>query len=208
MTQLTARSEVSIHLLMPRATVQPKGHRDRLLPVVAAAFAELGYRRATTAELARRCGVRQNVLYRVWPSKKDMFLAAIDYVSESSLDIWLKLLAKGGKEPPAQRVLEYEAVHHGESGLYRIVFAGLSETDDPQIREALRRMYGRFHRFIVEQLGGPGAKAGADSNMAAWALVGVGTVSNISRELGLMDDRQRQSLFRGVGQLLLETNRK
>jgi AcrR family transcriptional regulator len=202
-----------------RTVPNPKGHRDRLLPVVAAAFAELGYRRATTAELARRCRVRENVLYRVWPTKKDMFLASIEYVSESSLAVWHELLAKAGRQSAARRVLEYEAVHHGEFGLYRIVFAGLGETDDPDIRGALRQMYRRFHGFIVEQLhkdssaGRPSRllqKAGrmsgprnAGLDLVAWAMVGIGTVSNISRELDLMPDRSREALFRKLGQSLL-----
>ncbi len=206
---------------MARQTLaKPKGHRDRLLPVVAAAFAELGYRRATTAELARRCRVRENVLYRVWPTKKDMFLAAIEYVSESSLAIWNRLLARTGKQSSARRVLEYEAVHHGEFGLYRIVFAGLGETDDPDIREALRRMYQRFHGFIVEQIrkdshGGrtscPPRQArrmlappNAALDLVGWAMVGIGTVSNISRELDLMSERSRKALFRKLGESLLE----
>lgn len=41
---------------MPRPSRLPEKRRE-LLPTVARAFAELGYRRATTAELARRCGV-------------------------------------------------------------------------------------------------------------------------------------------------------
>jgi AcrR family transcriptional regulator len=190
---------------MARETVpKPKGHRDRLLPVVAAAFAELGYRRATTAELARRCGVRENVLYRVWPTKKDMFLASIEYVSESSLAIWHRLLARPGKQSSARRVLEYEAVHHGEFGLYRIVFAGLGETDDPHIREALRRMYLRFHGFIVEQIRHDQGNARAGLDLLAWAMVGIGTVSNISRELDLMTERSREALFRKLGESLLQ----
>ena len=46
---------------MPRPN-QTLEKRRELLPVIARAFAELGYRRATTAELARRCGVRENIL--------------------------------------------------------------------------------------------------------------------------------------------------
>ena len=42
---------------MPRPN-QTAQRRKQLLPVIARAFAELGYRRATTAELAQRCKVR------------------------------------------------------------------------------------------------------------------------------------------------------
>ena len=49
---------------MARPSQSPEKIKE-LLPVVARAFAELGYRRTTTADLARRCGVRENVLYRL-----------------------------------------------------------------------------------------------------------------------------------------------
>ncbi len=175
----------------------------RLLPIVAAAFAELGYRRATTAQLARRCGVRENILYRAWPSKKAMFLAAIDYVFESSLRRWRELLARVEDEGAAKRVLDFESVHHGEFGLYRIVFAGLSETEDAEIRAALRTMYQRFHKFIVEQIERGGAGRQFERELAAWALVGLGTVSNISRELRLFSGKDRERLFRQIGGQLL-----
>ena len=135
---------------MPRPN-QSAQRRQEFTPIIARAFAELGYRRTTTAELADRCGVRENILYRLWPDKKAMFIAAIEYVYGLSAQTWEKLLEKGGDKPgAARRLLDYESVHHGEFGLYRIVFAGLSETDDPEIRQALRHMYDRFHRFILE----------------------------------------------------------
>src|SRR5437868_4048708 len=106
--------------------------RKELMPVVARAFAEMGYRRTTTADLARRCGVRENILYRLWPDKKAMFVAAIEHVFDLSVETWGKLLEQPTKkQSAARRLLEHEASHHGELGLYRIVFAGLSETDDP-----------------------------------------------------------------------------
>ena len=56
--------------------------RRQFTPRVATAFIELGYRGTTTAELAQRCGVRENVLYRIWPTKKAMFLDAVEYVNQ------------------------------------------------------------------------------------------------------------------------------
>lgn len=181
---------------------------QRLLPIVAAAFADLGYRRATTAQLARRCGVRENILYRAWPSKKAMFLAAIEYVFDASLSRWKGLLARQDESAPAaQRVLNFESTHHGEFGLYRIVFTGLSETADAEIRSALRRMYQRFHAFIVAQMRASQASAPpAELELAAWAFVGVGTISNISRELRLLSAEDRVRLFQQIGGLLLRTH--
>ncbi len=204
---------------MPRPS-QTHEKRKKLLPIVARAFAELGYRRATTAELAQRCKVRENILYRLWPHKKAMFIASIDYVYEQAAGTWRKVLSEtddnagaavrllkhegehygesglhriifaglsetDDRAGAAVRLLTHEAEHYGESGLHRIIFAGLSEADEPEIREALRKMYGRFHRFIRGQIAAhrDGRPAGGlpDEAVSAWAIVGLGNVANIGR---------------------------
>ena len=160
---------------MPRPS-RTNEKRKELLPIVAHAFAELGYRRATTAELAQRCAVRENILYRLWPDKKAMFIASIDYVYEQAANTWAEVLGETDDTAVAAvRLLKHEAEHHGESGLHGIIFAGLSETDEPEIREALRKMYGRFHRFIRKQIsahrGGSGTSGFPDEAVSAWAIV-------------------------------------
>jgi hypothetical protein len=92
--------------------------------------------------------------------------------------------------------------------LYRIVFAGLSETDDPEIRETLQKMYSRFQVFIRKQIQTHRTPYEGDScppaDLAAWALIGLGTVANIGRELGLLTDARRKRLIQSVGKHLLE----
>lgn len=180
------------------------------MPVVAHAFAELGYRRLTTAELARRCSLRENVLYRLWPDKKAMFMAAIDYVFDLSTATWRTLLAQApDPKTSASTLLSYEAGHHGELGLYRIVFAGLSETDDPDIRAALARMYARFQEFIREMVAthresGGGGTRSPDAEIAAWAIIGLGTVASFTRELRLLNESGREKLMQQAGLFLLD----
>lgn len=188
---------------------QTDERRKALLPIVANAFAELGYRRATTAELARRCQVRENILYRLWSDKKAMFIAAIGYVYEQAARSWQSILREGdADQPAAERLLSHEARHYGESGLHRIIHAGLSETDDPDVRYALRNMYERFQRFLHRRVADhrdnrvKGTRP--DAAVSAWAIIGLGNVANISRELGLLTDRQRRRLIADAGQLLLE----
>ena len=176
---------------------------------MARAFAELGFRRTTTAELAARCETQEVVLYRLWPDKKAMFIAAIEHVYDASRAAWEQLLAAVDEHSAAERLLAYEATHHGEWGLYRLVFAGLSEVDDAPVREALRRMYVRYHEFIVRRLDehrGPGKAAPAD--LTAWALIGMGTVSSIGRELGLLSAAGRRRLWEEIGPLLLGRRRR
>ena len=192
---------------MPRPDRSVERRRE-LAPVLARAFADLGYRRATTAELAARCGVHEKALYRLWPDKRAMFLAALDQVFTESEALWARLAADGrGEGSTAERLLAHEAEHHGEHRLYRIVFAGLSEADDPVIGDALGALYRRFQRLIqaeVEAHRRGRRRAGAtDPALAAWAIVGLGTVANIGRELGLLKPRERARLFAEIGARLL-----
>ncbi len=203
---------------MPRPS-QSIQRKRALLPVLAQAFAELGYRRVTTAELARRCGLQETQLYRLWPHKKAMFLAALEDVAASSIEAWDRLLARPGKGSPAQRLLAHESEHHGESGLYRLVFAGLSETDDPAVRLHLQSLYERLQEYLEEQIrkhrdeaaDGPGEPDGPDEPggrldpaLAAWAAVGLGTVNSIVRELELLPEAKRRRLLAEVGRVLMD----
>ena len=183
--------------------------REELLPVVAQAFAELGFRRATTAELARRCGVQENILYRLWPDKKAMFVASIEYVYDRAAAIWGDMIkSMDDSTTTAVALLDHEASHYGESGLHRIIAAGLSHTDEPEIREALRSMYTRFYRFIRQQIKTHRQMTDKtpviDETVSAWAILGLGNLANIARELGLLSDRGRKRLMADAGRLLLD----
>ncbi|MEO6596542.1 MAG: TetR/AcrR family transcriptional regulator [Planctomycetota bacterium] len=181
--------------------------RDELIPTIAATFAEFGYRRTTTAVLAERCSAQETILYRLWPDKRAMFTASIDYVVEHSEAIWTKATSRSNAVTTAEAVLDYEADHLGELGLYRILFAGLSETDDPAIAKALRAAYRSFHRFLlartVEHREQRSARSLPDAELAAWALLGLGTVVNLGRELGLLPKKARSRLLSTVGRHLL-----
>ncbi len=197
---------------------QSAARRSELLPRVAATFAEHGYRRTTTALLAERCAVQEVILYRLWADKRSMFLAAIEFVATNAEAIWARQLDTAADDPrtAAEIVLDYEAEHLGEFGFYRILFAGLSETDDPQITAGLRDAYRRFQAFLrarttehrAARAGAGRRRAGSasgrpDADATAWALLGLGTVVNLARELDLLPPAERAELLRRVGRLLL-----
>lgn len=186
--------------------------RREFLPILARAFAEDGYRRLTSAEIARRCGVGENVLYRIWPDKPAMFLAALEWVYDASERTWEQVLAAAhGPTSAFLRLLDYEAGHLGEHGLHRIVFAGLSETDDPRVKRALRGMYARFHALVRKKLDEHRANAPhdrLDADLAAWAILGLGTMANLGRELSLLDAEDRRELLSQTGRLLADGRRE
>lgn len=186
--------------------------RAELMPVVAQAFSELGYRKATTAELAARCGVQENILYRLWADKKAMFTASIEYLFDGTMQVWQQLIDEAAGDPDgpsaAERILAYDAEHRGEKGFYRITFAALSETDDPDVTAALRSMYSRFTQFIEQQI--VEHRHGNESDelpedwAATWAILGLATAADIGRETGLLSSAKRRALIEQAGRWLLE----
>jgi AcrR family transcriptional regulator len=197
---------------MPRPS-QIDQQRKKLLPLVCEVFSELGYRRTTTAELAKHCGVRENILYRLWEDKKAMFLAAIRDIFERRAEQWAELISENSSpELTRKRLVAFEAKHQGEFGFYRVVFTALSEADDADIRAALIQMYRGFHRLVKRQIEA-NRNAGNDSpplsaDAATWALIGLATVSNISRELELLRPRQREQMFADVAEHLIASATK
>ncbi len=190
---------------MPRPS-QIDEQRKKLLPIVCQTFSELGYRRTTTAELAQRCEVRENILYRLWPDKKAMFLAAIDDIFQSRADKWEQILIDlPSPESRVERLIAYEAEHQGEFGFYRVIFTALAETDDNEMRTALIRMYRQFHKLVSQQIA-TGRESDRDRltvNDAAWGLIGLATISNVIVELNLLGPRQRNQMFASVAQALV-----
>ncbi len=81
----------------------------------------------------------------------------------------------------------------------------ISGTPD-EIMAALERLYGRFYAFIQEQIQDhrrPSDTELPSEDLCAWAVLGLGTVANIGRELGLLSDRARSRLLSEVGRYLL-----
>ena len=136
---------------MPKPS-QADQQRQRLLPIVCHVFSRRGYRRATTAEIARACKVRENVLYRLWADKKAMFLAAINDVFERRAAAWRTLLDdRPAAREAGRRLVAYEAEHQGEFGFYRVVFTALGGDRRRGHPGRLVRMYGQFHQAVLAQ---------------------------------------------------------
>lgn len=192
---------------MPRPSKAEERRRE-LLPLVAEAFSDLGYRRATTAALAVRCGVQENVLYRLWPDKKAMFIAAIEFLFWRRMESWQAALDEPStKNTPASPLIELTGKNLGEQGLYRIIFAALSETDDADVKRALKRLYERYHKRVVTEIARHRKQHGIEGSIedddAAWALIGWVAFMNIVIDLELMSSRKRQQLFSTIAHGLL-----
>lgn len=185
--------------------------RERFLPKISQCFAENGFRGTTTAKLAQVCEVRENVLYRIWPSKKEMFLDCIEHIYELTMELWEELPEPTDGRTRAEMILLYQAEDHGLLRYYRLVFAGLLE-DDPDIRKALRKLYRQFQAFITqtteEHRQQKDVSETLNSDTSAWALMGLAAMVDIQRELRILTSAEREKFMIEAGTEILESGKR
>ncbi|MEK4061424.1 MULTISPECIES: TetR/AcrR family transcriptional regulator [Paenibacillus] len=56
--------------------------REQILEAAVVVFAELGYYRATTAQVAERVGISQPYIFKLFKNKEELFVAALDRAFE------------------------------------------------------------------------------------------------------------------------------
>ena len=94
------------------------------------------------------------------------------------------------------------------------MFSGLQESNDPEIKAVLKNLYRRFHAFIVdlvtEHRGVEKSQLTDDEfleiQLTAWALIGVGAMTDIDLTLGLSSAKKRKQLIQRVGNKLLASS--
>ena len=68
-------------------------------------------------------------------------------------------------------------------------------------------MYRRFHKFIAQQIEEHrqhyGRKSKLASDLAGWAMIGLGAVIDMQRELEILPVAQRRTLMKAVGTAML-----
>lgn len=154
--------------------------REQLLDCAAQLFAQWGYARATTSQLAKAAGVTEPIIYRHFASKRDLFIALIERAAGRTVEQWEDQL-KGAKDP-ADRLLRLLGENpmvslHGRYA-YRVVLQAITEVDDPEIHAAVLRHIGELHAFLTRELASAQADHKITSRFSAeiigWLLIHIG----------------------------------
>jgi AcrR family transcriptional regulator len=179
---------------------------ERRLCVIGAAcrvFAKSSYHGATTAEIARECGVTEPVIYRHFQSKRDLYLACLDAgwahvrvlwqeALENEPDPGLKLGAMGRAYVQLQRA--------DRIMLSDLWIQALNEaSEDPKIRRYLRDQTREVHDFVADVIRRSQADGGIerdrDPDAEAWIFISLGLLSTMDRRLGIVGEDGFEGVF-------------
>lgn len=154
--------------------------REQLLDCAAALFAERGYARATTAELARAAGVTEPIIYRHFKSKRDLFIALIERTGKQTIEQWREDLSNAAD--PAQRLKtligDNPMVSQQGRDAYRVFLQAITEVDDEDIHKAWNAHIHSLQQFLAMEL----ARAQENrrvtrhipAELIAWLLIDIG----------------------------------
>jgi AcrR family transcriptional regulator len=139
-----------------RLTAQER--HTQLVAVALHAFAEGGYAGTTTDQVARRAGVSQPYVIRLFGTKQELFLATLRYACGRIEEKWR---AAAVREPTLHGLGHAYKELLEERELLVVLLHGYGAAAEPAIGEAVRASYGHLYT-VVRDLTGASAEEARD----------------------------------------------
>jgi AcrR family transcriptional regulator len=172
---------------------------ERRASIVAAAtevFSEAGYQRGTMAEVARRVGVSEPVIFQNFGSKAAVFVAVLEEATGRMTSAIRERAAANGSV--GAWLTEFLAPQHlsraHSRDAHAVLFAdAMSVTSEPQVKAAIRRTHRILAQTIAELLERGQAEGSVrrelDPRAAAWWLLSL--LASQGFRSATMPDRRR-----------------
>ena len=140
------------------AQVQRKSaeeRRDDILEAALVEFAERGLHGASTEEIAKRAGISQPYVFRLFGSKKDLFKATVTRCLRETLELFQRAAeGKRGEEALQAMGQAYEQLLVDRTRL-RAQMQAYAASDDPEIRDVVRDGFGDIVAYVERVAGLP-----------------------------------------------------
>jgi len=137
-----------------RLTAAERG--EEVLRAAVCAFGNSGYEGTKTDEIARLAGVSQPYVIRLFGSKQQLFLAAVQHVCARIEQVFRDAAAESPDLGSLAR--GYERMSE-ERELLLVLLQGFSASADPVIGDVVREGFGSIYRLIRELTGASAVEA-------------------------------------------------
>lgn len=155
--------------------------RGEILEAALEEFACRGLHGASTDAIARKAGLSQPYLFRLFGTKKELFLAVV----EKCLDDTFELFRGASHGLHGEQALHaigdaYEQLLREQPMRLRAQMQGYAACDDPDVRTVMRRGYGRLVEYVE-------AVSGEDASEISSFFAG-GMLLNVITMMGLGEE--------------------
>jgi AcrR family transcriptional regulator len=132
----------------PRHTAHER--REAIIGAAMIEFAETGLAGTSTETIARRVGISQPYLFRLFGTKKELFLAAVERCFAETMDTF-RTAARGatdGKDA-LRRMGDAYVVLISDRVRLRLQMQAYAACDDPDVRRVVQRGFGELTGLIL-----------------------------------------------------------
>jgi AcrR family transcriptional regulator len=155
--------------------------REDIVEAAFAEFAEHGLHGTSTEAIAARAGVSQPYLFRLFGTKKDLFIAAVNRCYRVTMETFMRAAeGKRGEEALEAVGRSYAELVQDRTKL-RMQLQSHVACDDDEICEVVRRNFGQLVEYIERV-------SGADP-VRVRDFVGVGMLLNVIAAMDLVHDQ-------------------
>src|SRR5213592_3973210 len=133
--------------------------KDAVLDAALIEFAERGFEGTSTEDIARRAGISQPYLFRLFGTKKELFKASVARCFRETLETFQRA-AEGHRGEEALHAMgeAYMQLHLTDRTRLRAQMQAYAACDDPEICEVVRNGYGDIVTYVERVSGLPTAE--------------------------------------------------
>src|SRR3954463_10634866 len=143
---------------MTRTRLTAGERQEQLVAAAITAFSHGGYAGTTTDQVARLAGVSQPYVIRIFRTKQELFIAAVNQAADR---IEQRFRAAAAVEPSLASLGEAYKNLLAERELITVLLHGFTASADPAIGRPVRDCFGRIYE-VVRELTGAGPEQARD----------------------------------------------
>ena len=166
--------------------------REEIIEAAMAEFALHGLHGTSTEAIAERAGISQPYLFRLFGTKKDLFIATVRRGFRRTLETFQEAAAKAG---PNEDVFTAMGRAYGQLLSDRTMLMGQMQAyaacDDPEVQELVREEYAAIYRFVESVSDGDAGRV--HDFFATGMLINVAA----AMELDALDEPWARSYLKG-----------
>jgi AcrR family transcriptional regulator len=168
--------------------------RSEVLDAALEEFAAAGFEGTSTEDIARRAGISQPYLFRLFGTKKELYIATVARCFRETLEMFQRA-AEGLRGADALAAIgeAYRGQLERDRTALRAQMQAYAACDDPDVRAAVRAGYGDLVAYV---------RRVSDADLPAiWSFFSTGMMLNVMASMGLTHDPDpwMVELFEGSG---------
>ena len=123
--------------------------REEILEAAVGVFAEKGLHGASTEEIARRSGISQPYVFRLFGTKQELYKAVVARCFRRTLELFQRVSeGKRGEEALHAIGEAYGVLLDSDRTYLNLQMQAYAACDDPEIREVVRAGYGDLFTYV------------------------------------------------------------